>query len=303
MGNINVIILAGGESSRFDPLVDKNLYSFLGKRSFDIHLEQLKSLNPEKTVIVTNSEIDIDYPNVSVVQQKGTGMSGAVLTALESLNPDDELLILNANDYYEDSLIDDFIKMRVELLDKNEVALTGFVTDRYFPGGYLVVKDNFITDIIEKPGAGNEPSNYVNIVFDYFPKAKILKEFLENAKSEKDDVFEVALSNMMKSDQKFLLLPYNGIWKTIKYPWQVLDVMDFYLTDIKGQNISPKAEISPNAHIKGDVIIEEGVKIFDGAVVSGPVYIGKNTIVANGALVRQSMIGENCVIGFDTEVA
>ena len=50
-------------------------------------------------------------------------------------------------------------------------------------------------------------------------------------------------------------------------------------------------------------MLEEGVKILENAVVIGPVYIGKNTVVATGALVRGSHIGANSVIGFGSEVA
>ena len=107
----------------------------------------------------------------------------------------------------------------------------------------------------------------------------------------------------MKSGHRFKMLEYRGKWTTIKYPWHVLDVMDYFLKTLKGQKISKSAQIANGTHIKGDVLIENDVKIFEGATINGPVYIGKNSIVANNALVRESIIGENCVIGFDTEVA
>jgi bifunctional UDP-N-acetylglucosamine pyrophosphorylase/glucosamine-1-phosphate N-acetyltransferase len=143
----------------------------------------------------------------------------------------------------------------------------------------------------------------VNIVFHYFPKGQHLADALEKAKSNKDDVYEVALDSMMKNNIKFKLLEYSGDWKSIKYSWNVLDVMEFFLNQIKGQTISKTASISPAAHIKGNVFIDDGVKIFEGAIINGPCYIGKNTIVANGVLVRNSIIGDNCVIGFASEVA
>jgi bifunctional UDP-N-acetylglucosamine pyrophosphorylase/glucosamine-1-phosphate N-acetyltransferase len=51
------------------------------------------------------------------------------------------------------------------------------------------------------------------------------------------------------------------------------------------------------------VILGENVKILEGAIVNGPLYIGDNSIIANNALVRDSHIGANCVVGFSTEVA
>ena len=303
MSNISVIILAGGAGTRFEPLKGKNLYPFLGEDAFDIHIKQLKAIDVKKTVVVTNSDFSLERPDVTFVKQQGNGMAGAVLTALNEIDPDSELLILNANDYYDDSLISNFAELRPNFLKNNEAALTGHFTEKYFPGGYLIIQDGYIKDIIEKPGEGNEPSNYVNIVFDYFPNSGTLKKFIEEAKSKKDDVYEVALDNMMHSDTKFRLLPYEGPWKTIKYPWHVLDVMDFFLKKIDSRKISPDASVSPHAFINGNVVIEAGVKVFDGAIIKGPCYISKDSIIANGALVRNSMIGENCVIGFATEVA
>lgn len=62
-------------------------------------------------------------------------------------------------------------------------------------------------------------------------------------------------------------------------------------------------EIAKSATIKGDVYLDEGVKIMENAVIVGPAYIGANTVIANNALVRGSHIGANCVIGFASEVA
>ncbi len=67
--------------------------------------------------------------------------------------------------------------------------------------------------------------------------------------------------------------------------------------------ISKDAQIADTAVIKGDVIIKEGVRIFDHATINGPCYIGKNAVVANNSLVRDSMINEGCVIGYSTEIA
>jgi bifunctional UDP-N-acetylglucosamine pyrophosphorylase/glucosamine-1-phosphate N-acetyltransferase len=312
MSLLNIIILAGGESSRLFPLKEKNLFPFLGKVPLEIHLERVKKVNPGKIVLNINKtsrklleEILRKHPgrNIEIVEQKGYGMAGGVLTGLSRINPDEELLVLNSNDFYSDSLFSDFQKLRKDLVTNGFSMIVGYETKNYFPGGYLELKNGFITNIIEKPGEGNAPSDYVNIVFHYFPKAGILQEALKRAKSVNDDVYEVALASLMKKLLKFKMLKYSGEWKSIKYPWHILDVMNFYLEQIKGQKISKSVQISGKSTIKGNVIIEDGVKIFEGAVINGPVYLGKNTIVANNALVRDSIIGEGCVIGYATEVA
>jgi bifunctional UDP-N-acetylglucosamine pyrophosphorylase/glucosamine-1-phosphate N-acetyltransferase len=51
------------------------------------------------------------------------------------------------------------------------------------------------------------------------------------------------------------------------------------------------------------VFIGENAKIFPGAAVVGPAYVGAGTIVGNNALVRNSMVLDNCEVGYTTEVA
>ncbi len=303
MGNLNIIILAGGESSRFWPLKNKNSYPFLGMKNIDLLIERLSKIKDSKFFLVNNNNLKVDADKADQLTQKGKGMAGAVLTALSKIDLNEEILILNANDYYDDILISNFISKRQSLKESQQAMIVGFRTEKYFPGGYLELDGEYVSGIIEKPGEKCVPSDLVNIVFDYFPNGQELFEAITNSKSNKDDLYEVALDSMMKSNTKFKFLEYKGQWKTIKYPWHVLDVMEYFLNTIKGQNISTKADISKSAFIKGDVIIEDGVKVFEGAIINGPCYIGKDTIIANNSLVRNSMIGDNCVIGFATEVA
>ena len=95
---------------------------------------------------------------------------------------------------------------------------------------------------------------------------------------------------------------FDGYWQPIKFPWHVFEVMKYFF-DISEKSISTKAQIADSAVIKGHVIIEEGARIFDHATISGPCYIGKNVIVANNSLVRDSMVNEGCVVGYSTEIA
>lgn len=109
---------------------------------------------------------------------------------------------------------------------------------------------------------------------------------------------------LTKIEELYALLEKAGkkTPEKINFPWEFLDLLDKALPNIK-RNISNDAKISEHAVVEGDVIIEEGVRIFEGAKVRGPAYIGKGTIIGNNALVRESVIGENCVVGYCTEIA
>ncbi|MBL4695075.1 hypothetical protein JKY72_06950 [Candidatus Gracilibacteria bacterium] len=221
-------------------------------------------------------------------------MCGAVLAAKDLLG-DEPVLIFSSNDVVD--------KSAFELVRKAEGAdsfLLGKKVDKYFPGGYLKVKDDFIEGIVEKPGEGNEPSDLVNLVVHLHNNPQRLVEYMEKVSSESDDLYEVALDNMIKDGVKMKAVEYDGFWQPIKYPWHIMKVWKYFMG---AGNIHKSAQIADSAVVKGDVIMEEGVKIFDNAVVMGPCYLGKNVVVATGALVRESSVGAGSVVGFGTEVA
>ena len=117
-----------------------------------------------------------------------------------------------------------------------------------------------------------------------------------------DDHYERAMDVLMKQ-QSYRVVPYNGHWSALKYPWHVLDIMDYFLSQLSGQTVHETAFVAETTSLVGDVYIGEGARVFPGAAVVGPAYIGKGTIVGNNALVRNSMVLDNCNVGFTTEVA
>ncbi|NDJ62802.1 MAG: hypothetical protein GYB67_16895 [Chloroflexi bacterium] len=114
--------------------------------------------------------------------------------------------------------------------------------------------------------------------------------------------YERALTHLLAT-QTVTLLTYRGPWVSLAQPWHVLDVMAHYLARIDGQTIATSAYVAPTATLTGPVIVEADAKIYPGASVIGPAYIGAGTIVGNNALVRQAMVLDGCTVGFTTEVA
>jgi bifunctional UDP-N-acetylglucosamine pyrophosphorylase/glucosamine-1-phosphate N-acetyltransferase len=90
----------------------------------------------------------------------------------------------------------------------------------------------------------------------------------------------------------------------IKYPWDFLklqqEIMNNHILESK---ISPNATISETTVLKGPCIIEDGVEIDDFCKIKGPIFIGKDSFIGMGSLVRNCMIGKNTSIGFNCEIA
>lgn len=300
---MKVIILAGGEGKRMWPIqTDKCLIPFLGKPLLYHNLKQVKENVEGEFIIVVNpqskdavgkiaQELKLDY--TIAIQGEPKGMADAILSAKDLI--EGEVLVINAEDQLDPKVYGEVIK------GDGDVVVAGLKVDKYFPGGYINAKGDRLEAVVEKPGEGNEPSNMVKLVVDYFKDGKKLVEYLEKATSEKDDVYEVALDKMITDGMEVKFAKYQGIWIPLKYPWHVLDILGHLLGDIE-QNISPASNISEKAIISGPVVIEEGVKVFEGAVIKGPCYIGKNVIVGNNSMVRESDLEEGCVTGFNSDI-
>lgn len=310
-----VILLAAGKSSRTWPITEKTLVTFFGKTVLEHQINTLISAGLTEICIVANPQ------NLPIVQTITAGISGAqfrfgvqhnpqdgqrggILAAAQVIDDTRPTLICCSNDVVDNSLIINLVSTAEK--SPAEVFLVGKIMDKYFPGGYLSLSSdkNFphrLTGIIEKPEPGTEPSNLVNIFFHLYKSPRRLLELLNTI--PEDDHYEEILQTMIDEGVVMEAVGYKGFWQAIKYPWHFLDLMEYFLDKITGQQIDPTAFITPTAVINGPVIIEAGAKVYDFAVINGPVYLGKGVIVANHALVRQSHIGARSVVGHGTDIA
>ena len=311
---MKAVLLAAGRSQRMQPVPDKNFLMFLGKPLVVHQIEQLINAGFRDIIVVGGAHnlnslkalpksFDFKKAKIAFVEQKNLddGMAGAIMSLKNIIKNNEPVIFVSSNDVVDAKA---FGLMKKACSDKkNDSCILAKKLTKYFPGGYLKTnKQGYIQKIVEKPGEGKEPSDLVNIVIHCHKNPKKLIEVLEKTKTTKDDRYEMALDKLIKAGYKLKAVEYDGFCQPVKYPWHVFKVMNFFLKNIK-KKISWKAKISKRAVVNGPVIIEDGVKIYDNAVINGPAYIGKNTIIATSALVRDSMINENCVIGFATEIA
>jgi len=298
---MQALVLAAGRSKRFWPLSDKNFLQFGGKFLIERQIEILRKAGVRKFIIVGGChnivKLRETFPRFEIIEQKNLnmGMSGAILAARNFLNQ--PTLITSTNDVFSTSIV------RKVIAAKNcDGVVLAQEVKQYFPGGYLKTSnENKIVSVVEKPQPGNEPSNLVNIVCHFFHDPQKLITALQKTSNKKDDGYERALSDLFKK-QKFIVVKNPNMWQAVKFPWHALDLSTIFLKTIK-RKISPQAKISKRAVISGAVVIEAGVNIFDFAVINGPAFIGRNSIVGTHSLVRNSIIGVNSVIGSGSEVA
>lgn len=310
-----LIILAGGASSRLWPLEEKSLVRFGQLPLLTSQLQTYQSLGFQECIIVANPKnqaaieaiaAESTIPTQVVIQSEPNGMGDAILQTEPVLKDrlDEGVYITQAHDVVEDQLHSSMLKMYRS--NPKSTYIAGVEMDDYFPGGYLIVDETgLISGIVEKPEPEKRPSKYVNIVAHLHANAGDLFEAIRAeyaSDNSADDHYERAMDTLMKKTP-YHLVGYKGRWDALKYPWHVLGIMESFLDRITGQEISPDAYIADTAKVIGNVIIEAGAKLFPGSAVVGPAYIGKNTILGNNSLVRNSMVLDHCDVGFTTEVA
>lgn len=307
---MQALLLAAGRSRRFAPLPDKNFLRLGEKTLLEYQIAALKKAGVKKVVIAAgahNAEgIRALVPTAVVVEQAklDDGMAGAIVAAREELN--EPTVVLSTNDIFDPTAIKKIVSVK-----NADGALLAHRVKTYFPGGYLKLSEkNRIESIVEKPRLGSEPSDLVTIVCHFFREPAVFAAAVERElggsgwfkkQPKTDDAYERALGTMFRSHH-FVAVEYAGAWQAVKYPWHVLSVTEQFLATLRPHR-SKSAKIAKTAVVSGPVVIEDGVKIFDHAVVKGPAYLAKNVVVGTGALVRDSIIGEASVVGSNTEVA
>jgi bifunctional UDP-N-acetylglucosamine pyrophosphorylase/glucosamine-1-phosphate N-acetyltransferase len=309
MKELVALVLAGGSGTRFWPLTqDKILFPFLNQPFITHTIGDCLPGLVSSLVIVANPRnyeelraMTFSCPHQVIVQNEPLGMADAIFVAEKHIKGK-RLLILIADDVFESYLPQEVVTLAQK--GNTFAVLPGWKTTHYFPGGYLRLDGDKIVGIEEKPGEGRQPSQFVNIACHYIADSDVLLEYLRKTESATDDVYERALTNLMR-DHEFLMKPYEGSFTSLKYPWHVLSVMDVLLKTVSaGQGVGVVIKNNVTIETKeGPVYLGDNVTVMENTKIVGPCFIGNNTIIGNNNVIRYSMIGSRCVTGFSTDIA
>lgn len=307
------IILAGGANRRFWPLTQKSLLRFGDQTLLERHVAALAAAGFADVIVVANPENEGRMRAIAdgaparlhvVVQPEPLGMGDAVLHCAPLLTGalrDRPALITQTHDLVNPALF----RTLVDRLAANDAdaLVVGVKLTRYFPGGYLVVDGGRATDVIEKPPPGSEPSDLMKIVDDLIRHPTDFLDALRAVDPNPADQYERALGRMMAGGT-VRVVDYPGPWVPIKFPWDVLRASELFLSLLPNEVVNGEGVIiHPTATVTGPVVLGDRVRIFAGATISGPAIVGAGTIVGNGALIRGSVVGRSCIVGYATEVA
>lgn len=306
---MKALILAAGEGSRLRPLSvnrPKPMFNICGKPILEHIINLLKSVGITDLVVVVgyqkesitdyfgsgfDFEVDIKY----IVQENQIGIEDAILKSENELKDENYFLLAHADFFVDREMVQRTIDTFNEFSADSTIALTLAPDVSRYGVAALDVSDGRIEQIIEKPVPGSELSKYaVSSLYMFRPEIfKLLKE---------NQQLDQAINHLCKRGNVYAAI-WEGQWIDVEYPWDTLTAAQFVMDRLmkEGSYISKDAEI--DGKVEGPVWISEGVKIRPGAVIKGPVYIGKDTFIGDNSLIRDyTAIESNVVIGFGVEI-
>jgi NDP-sugar pyrophosphorylase family protein len=304
-----VVILAAGSSSRFFPLTNeshKGTVVLFGKPIIVRTLEKIEKAGFNKAIIVVSSndmdgkgmsEIISQWPtNIEIIYSRydnPKGMGDALLS-IRDLLPERFAVVFPTV-----TPIDTIIPEMITHGDQ-EVLGSSDIEETWLYGILRLDETGRAVEIVEKPPRGEEPSNQK--VYGYYVLTQRFLQILSQFPVEEYN-FEAALSRLMEqSPVEIAKVPRQR--DSLKYPWHLFDFQEMLFDELESYR-SPSATIATTAVIdetNGPVFIEDGVTVGHAARIVGPCYLGKNVLVGDFSLIRESSMEADSVAGAYSEL-
>ncbi len=282
---MQAVILAAGRSSRFWPLnyKHKSLFRIMGRPLISHTIDGLKKAGVKEIIVVQDStrEIEKELKDKKIkyaVQKNPSGMGNALWQAKDFIKG--PFLVLNAGKIDAGEILQGCRGSFKKVLFAQKTK-----TPELF--GMLKFKGNRIEGIIEKP-KNRAPSDLK--VVGVYPLDKDFFGFYKKV-GRHDYDFEEALSLYAreKNYKAVVLKKKEEETPSLKYPWNLFSAARYLMEKNLGKN---------------KVYVGKNVKIFKGAVINPPCYIGDNCLIGNNAVVRDyTDLEEGAMVGSQAEVA
>ena len=313
---MKAVILIGGEGTRLRPLtcnIPKAIVPILNRPFMEHLLLYLKQHGVQDIILAMGFLPDTiqgrlgngDQIGVRItylVEETPLGTAGAVKNA-ESLL-DGTFIVFNGDILTEINLTD-MIKRHRELKPRESIALTP-VDDPTIYGVVETDTASMVTRFVEKPSRDKVTTNMINAgIYILEP------EVLEHIPASTPSMFEHHLFPLLlEKGEPFFAYPSDAYWIDIGTPEKYLKANHDLLLEWndKAVRIEGNSQIHPTAQIEGPVLIGQECTIGEGARIKGPTVLGPRCRIAKGAIIEGAVLWDgtqvaeesvlrNCVIG------
>jgi bifunctional UDP-N-acetylglucosamine pyrophosphorylase/glucosamine-1-phosphate N-acetyltransferase len=309
---MKAVLLAAGEGVRLQPITatrPKHLIKVGGKPILEHCLDALKTSGVTEAIIVTHymgDAIRQYFGNgekmglkIAYVEQAAMLGTGNAVSVVEPYIDGDFVLV------YADLLFaPDVIKHVIHSYETEKPAAVMAVVPVEKPESYGVIElenEKYVKRIVEKPTAGDAPSNLVNAGLYAFSQEIFDK--IRHTKASIRGEWELtdALSLLIKDKKKVLATKISkDDWIDIGRPWDLLEANSWAL---KRMEHTVFGTVENGAHLIGPVTVAETARIRSGAYIEGPTFIDEGSDLGPNCFIRACTgIGKNVRIGNACEI-
>lgn len=297
---MQTVILAAGQGTRMQPLTEslpKPMLPVAGKPLVAHTVSKAVEAGASRIVLVVGYEADIvrDYfehadvgvPVEFAEQTSQRGTADAVREAAVHLD-DDAFVVLNGDALYDVASLGD-------LYDECP-AVGSYRVENPTSYGVLNLGDSgYVEGVVEKPA--DPPSDLINAGAYAFPAEA--REWLDVEESERG---ELELTDVLQRTCEWdhvSAVPLDR-WLDVGRPWELLEANEWMVGEV---DTRIRGDVSPDAQINGNVVVESGATIEPGVVVDGPAYVSTGASIGPNAYVRgATYLGPDAKVGHGVEV-
>ncbi|MFW6006690.1 MAG: sugar phosphate nucleotidyltransferase [Halanaerobiales bacterium] len=293
---MKAVIMAGGKGTRLRPLtcdLPKPMVPIVNYPVMEHIIKLLKDHGITDIAVTTYYQPEVIEKYFGSGEKWGVnlkfyteetplGTAGSVHNADEFL---DETFIVISGDAITDFDLHQSIKFHQEKNAKGTIVLS----KEEVPLEYGVVMTNDEGEIIrflEKPDWGQVFSDTVNTgIYILEPTVFDLYE-----KGVKFDFSNELFPLMLKNDMNLYGVSLQGYWNDIG------NLEEYNKTNFDFLEGKINLDFNECKQIDDNIWVESGVKIHKQADIQGPLYIGENTKIEEGARIEKAVIGKNNLI-------
>lgn len=206
-------------------------------------------------------------------------------------------------------LFRDYLKDSLEYQD-DKILKNEFVEDDYLFINGRIIPDLEIRNILSKSFEGNYVLKNGDVLIATFLEKNLVKKFFIDQKQSFDKKFFSGI-NQYSIDLKYFTYIWEVLYKNELFIEQDFNIffkknhiplldISVKLINEKSIFISDSAKIGFNVILdasKGPIIIDDYAQVMHNSVVSGPCYIGKNSLVkSNSQIYSGTSIGDFCKV-------
>lgn len=315
---MKAVILAAGEGRRLEPLTNlrpKPMIPVANKPLLEHVVEAVSAADIDDIVLVVGYkrkriqdhfgdgndwDVEIDY----AVQRKQLGTGDAVLQAESHV--DGDFLVLNGDRVIEPSVIEAVMEARAE---SNETVMAVTAVDEPGLYGVIDIVDGHVRDIREKPPDYAIESNLINAgIYAFGPE-------VFDAIRGTEGHGELALTATLREgldESPVRAVTFDSPWLDVTRPWDLLSVNGRLLdrAAVGGKSsatVHEHAVVSDATAVGDDTTVMPGAAVLHGTAIGDNVHVGANAVIRNSLVLSDVVIGAgavlyDCVIGANTRV-